>query len=264
MNIFLRELKASVKSLLIWSAIVVFFALVGFSKFSAFYQNEEMLQILENMPPALLESFNMNAFNMTEVTGFYGVMFAFYGLILSVAAAMWGSTIISKEERDRTVEFSLTLPVTRARLVTAKALAAAMDCVLLLLVTWGVTVAGAQQYSPEPAFYTFNAISIPAFFILQMIFLALGILLGCALKRHKLAGSLAVGVLLGTYFLSVLSGLSQDLNFLKYFTPFKYFDPLLMLTEGRLEPVFVLLSAGIVIVFMALAYVTYKKRDLYI
>ncbi len=262
MNIFLRELKASIKSLLIWSAIVVFFALVGFSKFSAFYQNEEMLQILEGMPPALLESFNMNAFNMTEVTGFYGVMFAFYGLILSVAAAMWGSTIISKEERDRTVEFSLSLPVTRARLVTAKTLAVVVDCVLLLLVTWGVTVAGAQQYSPDAAFYQFNAISIPAFFILQMIFLALGILLGCALRRHKLAGSLAVAVLLGTYFLSVLSGLSQDLDFLRYVTPFKYFDPLLMLAEGRLELVFVLLSGGIVIVFMALAYVTYKRRDL--
>ncbi len=32
---------------------------------------------------------------------------------------MWGSDIISKEERDKTVEY-LTLPVTRARLLTAK------------------------------------------------------------------------------------------------------------------------------------------------
>ena len=56
-------------------------------------------------------------------------MFTYFALMLSIAAAMWGSDIISKEERDKTVEFSLTLPVTRSRLVTAKALAALVNCI---------------------------------------------------------------------------------------------------------------------------------------
>jgi hypothetical protein len=44
------------------------------------------------------------------------------------------------------------------------------------------------------------------------------------LKQYRRAGSLAVSLLLGTYFLSILPGLNRDLDFLKYFTPFKYFD----------------------------------------
>ncbi len=37
---------------------------------------------------------------------------------------------------------------------------------------------------------------------MQMIFLALGIFLGCALKKFKLAGSTAIAVILVTYFTS--------------------------------------------------------------
>ncbi len=47
-------------------------------------------------------------------------MYTYFALLLSIAAAMWGTDVITKEERDRTVEFTLTLPVTRARLVTVR------------------------------------------------------------------------------------------------------------------------------------------------
>jgi ABC-2 type transport system permease protein len=263
-NIFLRELKANFKSLLIWSIILVLFIYVGFSKFSAYYENPEMLAILDSMPPAMLAAFSVSAFNLTTVTGFYGVMVTYFALILSIAAAMWGSGIISKEERDKTVEFSLTLPVRRTTLVTAKIAAAAVNCLLLSLVAWGITMASARQYQPEAGFQDFVALATLSFLIIEMIFLALGILLGCALKRHKQSGSISVWFILGTYFLSVLIGLDQDLDFLKYLTPFKYFDPAVILRESRLEPTFVLLSVGIIAACLVGAYLTYSRRDLYI
>jgi ABC-2 type transport system permease protein len=264
MNIFLHELRSNFKSLLIWSGIVFLFNLVGFSKFSAFYNNPELLSIVNSMPPAMISALSMNAFNLTTVTGFFGIMIVYFGLILAISAAMWGSDIISKEERDRTVEFSLTLPVTRSRVVTAKTAAAAVNCVILLLVTWGATLFGARNFNPDSNFYHFVSIAILAFFLLQMIFLALGIFLGCALKKYKLAGSVAIAVILVAYFTSILSGLNKDLDFLKYFTPFKYFEAAAMLRDSRLEWTFVLLSIGIIIALLIGAYTTYKKRDLYI
>ena len=75
---------------------------------------------------------------------------------------------------------------------------------------------------------------------------------------------MAVALLLGTYFLSVLSGLSEKLEFLKYFTPFKYFDPALLLRESRIDLAYVALSAGIIALCLVGAYLTYSRRDLYI
>jgi ABC-2 type transport system permease protein len=103
-----------------------------------------------------------------------------------------------------------------------------------------------------------------ALFIMQLIFLAIGIFLGCAMKRYKRASSVAVSLLLGTYFLSVISGLHKDLDFLKYLSPFKYFDAGLLLRESRLDLTFVGLSLAIILVSMVGAYVSYARRDLYI
>jgi ABC-2 type transport system permease protein len=264
MNIFVRELKANLRSLLIWGVIVILFVTIGISKFSAYYNNPEMLAILDEMPPALLSAFNMQAFNLTTLSGFFGVMFTYFALILSIAAAMWGSDIISKEERDKTVEFSLTLPVTRSRLVTAKTLAALVNCIGLLLITWGASLASAASYLPEAGFQSFLALCLLALFIIQLIFLAVGIFLGCAMKRYKRASSVAVSLLLGTYFLSVISGLNKNLEFLKYFSPFKYFDAGMLLRESRMDVTFVCLSLAIILVSMAGAYLTYTRRDLYI
>jgi ABC-2 type transport system permease protein len=263
-NILLRELRANFKSLIIWCAIVIVFNYVGFMKFSAYYNNPEMLKILDTLPPAMLAAFSMGNFNMTTVTGFYGLMITYFGLILAIAAAMWGSDIISKEERQKTVEFSLTLPVTRRRLITGKTLAALVNCIILVLVTWGITLVSARPYNPDSEFLAFVANSIPAYFLMELIFLALGIFLGCAMKKHKQSGSLAVSILLGTYFASVLAGMSKEMEFLKYFSPFKYFDPFLMLKNSGLDPLYVLLSLAIVGVLIVGAYLTYQKRDLYI
>jgi ABC-2 type transport system permease protein len=264
MNIFVRELKSGLKSLLIWGVIVVLFVIVGVSKFQAYYGNPEMLKILDCMPAAMLDAFNMRAFNLTTVSGFFGIMFSYFALIVSIAAAMWGSDIISKEERDKTVEFSLTLPVTRARVVTAKALAALVNCIGLLLVTWGASVVGTMRYPPEAGFSRFLTLCMLAMFVMELVFLAIGIFLGCAMKQYRRAGSVAVTLLLGTFFLSVISSMNTDLDFLRYLSPFRYFDAGLMLREARLDPVFVGLSLAIVVVSMAGAYLTYARRDLYI
>jgi beta-exotoxin I transport system permease protein len=264
MNIFKYELKANFRSLLIWAVIVVLFVLLGVSKFSAYYHNQEMAKLISDLPQALQDILNTQAFDLTKLTGFFGVMFTYFALLLSIAAGMWGADIISREERDKTVEFSLSMPVTRARLITYKALAALVNCIVLLGVTWGASLVSASKYQPDAAFFKFLALEMLAVFFLQLIFLAVGLLLGCAMKRYRMAVSTAVFVLLGTYFLSVFVILDSRLDFLRFFTPFAYFNPATLLNQSSFDAVFIILTAVIVIASMAGAYVSYAKRDLYI
>jgi len=264
MNIFLRELRANIKTLIIWGVVVVLFVIMGFSKFAAYEGNPELLAILDEMPPAVLEAFNMNSFNLTTITGFFGVMINYFAIILSAAAVMWGSDIITKEERDKTVEFSLTLPVRRGKVVTAKTLAAAVNCVGLLLITWAAVLGASASYQTTNDYYEYVALTMVTFFLLQMIFLAIGVFLGCALKHYKQATSAALAILLGTFFLSILTGLNEDLEFLQYVSPFKYFDAVKLLNEATVEPVYLVITAAIIIVSFIGAHLTYARRDLYI
>ncbi len=264
MNIFQRELKANLRSLITWGVILVLFTVVGLSKFSAYEGNPELVAILDSMPSAVIEAFQFRAFNLTTVTGFFGIMFSWLALLLSIAAAMWGSGIITKEERDKTVEFALTLPVTREGVVTSKALAALINCVVLQVITGGATLLGVMQYQPGREFYEFFALSMVALFIIQMVFLAVGLLLGCAIKRYRVVGSLTVSIILVTYFISIISALDEDLEFLKYFSPFTYFNPATLLNESKIDLSFVVLSLAIIAVSVFFAYISYSRRDLYI
>ena len=264
MNIFLRELRANLKSLLIWSLIVSFLIMMAVAKFSGFANDPEMVKMLDSMPPALLDALSMRAFNLTTLSGFYGVMFIYFSLMAAIAAAMWGSDIISKEERDKTVEFSLVLPVSRSRVVTAKALAALVNCIAFVLITWLVSLVGVRSYDPDQAFYTFLALEMQALFMIELIFLAIGLLLGCAMKQYKRAGSTAVAIILLTYFMSIVIVLQEKLDFLKYVTPFKYFDAGELFRTGKMEGTYLLLTVVIIVVCVSLAYVIYNKRDLYI
>jgi ABC-2 type transport system permease protein len=264
MNIFLRELKANLKSLLIWSAIIMLLIFMAVTKYSAFAGDPEMLKMLDSMPPALLDALSMRAFNLTTISGFYGVMFIYFGLMAAIAASMWGSDIISKEERDKTVEFSLVLPVTRSRVITAKGLAALVNCIAFVLITWVVSLVAVQSYNPDQAFYNFLALEMQAMFVIELIFLAIGLLLGCAMKQYKRSGSTAVAIILTTYFMSIMAVMNEKLDFLKYFTPFKYFDAGELFRSGKMDGTYLLISAAIIVVSVIAAYWIYNRRDLYI
>ncbi len=264
MNIFLRELKANLKSLLIWSGIIILLIILAVAKFSAFAGDPATIKMLDSMPPGLLAAFGLNAFNMTTISGFYGVMFIYFALMAAIAAAMWGSESISKEERNKTVEFSLVLPVSRSRVVTAKALAALVNCILFVLITWGASLVAVQPYKPDAAYYQFLLLEMQGMFFIELIFLAVGLLLGCVMKRYKLSGSTAVAIILTAYFLSIVTAMDKSLDWLKYLTPFKYFDAGTLFRTGKLDPAYMLLSAAIIVVCLAMAYVVYNRRDLYI
>lgn len=264
MNIFVRELKANYKSLIIWSAIITLLIMIAVSKFSAFAGNPEMLAILDSVPPAMLDAMNMRSFNLVTLSGFYGLMFIYFGLLGAIAAAMWGSDIISKEERNKTVEFSLVLPVSRSRVITAKALAALFYCAAFVLITWAVSMVAVRPYNPDQAFFDFLALEMRAMFFIELIFLAIGLLLGCALKQYRRASSIAIAIILGTYFVSILSGMQQDLDFLKYFTPFSYFNAGDFYHSGSLDGTYLLISAAIIALSVVGAYLAYNRRDLYI
>lgn len=264
MNIFLRELKANLKSLLIWSAIIALLIFMAVTKYAGFAGDPEMMKILETMPKGVLDAFSMRSFNLTTLSGFYGIMFIYFSLMAAIAAAMWGSDIISKEERDKTVEFSLVLPVTRSRVITAKALAALVNCIAFVLITWAVSLAMVKQYTPDQAFYDFLALEMRAMFVIELIFLAMGLLLGCAMKQYKRAASTAVAIILAFYFMSIVSGMHEKLDFIKYISPFKYFDAGELFRTGAMNGTYLVISLAIIVVCVAAAYWSYNRRDLYI
>ena len=68
MHVIKWELKANLKSLLIWCAIFTALIFMMTSEFSAYYNNPEMADIMKMFPEAMLKAFSMDNANLTTTT----------------------------------------------------------------------------------------------------------------------------------------------------------------------------------------------------
>jgi ABC-2 type transport system permease protein len=263
MNIFLKEMKSHRKSLIFWSIGVFLMVASGMVKYESLSSSgQPMNEMLAGMPKSMLALLGIGDFDISTPTGYYGLLFIYLLLMATIHAAMLGATIIAKEERDKTSEFLFVKPVSRNRIITAKLLAAFLNVLILNLITFVSSVGLVGKYSNGEVVTKDIAITMAGMFILQLLFMVIGSSLAAGKIKSKSAASLATGVLLLTYVISVAIDLNENIEGLKYLTPFKYFEAKNVMFGGGFELIFVLLS-GVLIAALTLAtFVFYKKRDL--
>lgn len=264
MNIIRREIRAHLKAFIIWNISIFLFTISMTSEFSAYYNNPDMAEVLDMMPQQVLDAFSMSAANLTTVSGYISIAAPYFYLLLGIYAGLLGSGIISKEERDKTAEFFMTLPVSRIKVITTKLIAAIILCVAMAGSVIGQLYAVTTQYDKMEDFNTFMLLVFISLAIIELIFMSIGMLLAAVMKRYKRSGSYSIGILMILYFTSIAIAFREELENLKYVTPFKYFEPAAFLRDLEFEPVYLFISAGIVIVSLIVTYVVYPRRDLHI
>jgi ABC-2 type transport system permease protein len=263
MNIFIREMKAHRKSLIIWSIGMLFMIISGMGKYSSYSgSGQSVTELFDKMPKSLKAVLGFGGFDVTKASGFYGMLFLYLVIMVTIHAVMLGANIISKEERDKTTEFLMVKPVSRTRIITSKLLAALANIVVINIVTLFLSISIVGKYSKGEAIAGDIQILMVGMFILQLLFLFIGTAIASFSKNPKISNSIATTVLLVTFLISVVTDLNSNLEVLKYVTPFKYFVAEKIMYGGGLDPVFVILSFVIIAVMVYGTYVFYKKRDL--
>lgn len=263
MNIFLRELKAHWRSLIIWCVVILFLVVSAMAKFQSYSETgQSMTELLSHMPRALRIVLGMGNLDLATAGGFYGMFYLYLLLMAGIHASMLGAGIIAKEERDKTTEFLIAKPVSRERVISSKLLAALFNILVYNIVTLVFSLAIVGQYAGGEDVTNEILLMMAGMFMLQLIFLSIGAGTAALSRRPKGAGSIATAILLGTYVISAASGIDSRLDGLKYITPFKYFDAEQLIRDGSFQPVFVILSAVIVAAMVCVTYVFYKKKDL--
>ena len=106
------------------------------------------------------------------------------------------------------------------------------------------------------------AIAMIGMFMLQVLFLVMGSAIAAVRKKPKIAASISTGILLVTYILSIAIDLNEKLAFLKYFSPFKYFEANVIMGGGGLDTVFVLIAVIMIVNLLIITLVFYSNRDL--
>lgn len=262
MNIIFHELKTNLKAFIIWTVALSLLFYAASFEYEAFATNDLINQYLDSFEPFFRALAGMTV-DINTPEGYLSLISLYIYLPLAIYSGLLGSNIISKEERDKTAEYLFTLPVKRSKVIFSKLVTTIFYSILINVLVLIVTYYSFGRLGTNEIYDSFILNIGIGTFIIQMIFMSLGMGLSSTLKHYKKSGGITIGILMGTFMLHILIGLTDKIDFLKYITPFKYFGTDLMI-EGEFKLVFILLSILLIGTGMFSLFYFYRKRDLYI
>lgn len=263
MNIIKRELKANLKSFLIWFIPLSLIMYIVTFEFESFAGNTEIIDAMQSFE-ILFQALGASITDITTPEGYISLVSLYIFLPLTIYSGLLGSNIISKEEKDKTAEYLFTLPIKRVQVIKSKLIVAVIYSVLINVILLSVICVSYLRFDRSDQYFSFIINLSIGVFLTQIIFLGIGMFLSSMLKQYKKSGSLTIAALMGTYLISVLiTMVDGKLDFIKFLIPFQYFPASDMLI-GDFNVFYIILSIVIFAVTAAFTFIFYKKRDLYL
>src|SRR3954471_5002833 len=262
MNIFMHELRAYRKSTIIWTISLIMIVLLFMSFYSSFAKDAaEFTKIMEGYPEAIRNLLGVNLGNLFTILGFYSFLLTFITLCGAIQAMNLGTSIVSKEVREKTADFLLTKPVTRTTVMTAKLLAAFISLVITnIFYLAAASIIIFQVKTGDFSFKLFIMLSLTMFFV-QLLFLAVGIFISVILSKIKSVLTISLATVFAFYFLGMFSTTGEEAK--RYLSPFKYFNTAYILENSGYEATFLVAGAVIIILSIAASYYVYVKKDIH-
>ena len=260
MPIMLFEIKRNRLSLIIWSAVLSFLiAVCVFIYPEIAKEMESMKDIFANMG-AFSDAFGLDQLQFGEFMGYFAIECAeTLGIGGAIFAALLGVNALGKEERERTAEFLFTHPVTRTRVVLEKLLAVVSEILMLNISVALVTIASVALISVEADYLKLLLIFL-SLLILQIEIAVICFTISSFLVRGGVA--VGIGVAIGSYFLNIISNISEDAVFLKYITPFGYTDGGYINEHASLDIKYLVIHLIVTAILAMLSFYRYNKKDI--
>ena len=253
-----KTLRDDRRALLGWAAGIGVFVAVYVSFYPTF--RGDTLQARQNAVPEGFRDF-LGAADFTSGAGYLqATVYSLIPLILLVlCATLLGNRAIAGPEEAGTLDLLLANPVSRRRFVLQRFAALAAGIVAVGVVPWVLVVLLEGRLDMGVGASNVSAASL-GMLLVALCFGTVAFAVGAA-TGSKAAVLSVTGVLaVGTYVLNGLGGLVEGVRPLRWLSPFHYYlggDPL----HNGFQVGYLLVLVGIVVVLVAVAAVTFERRD---
>lgn len=262
MNIYFRELKARRKSIIFWSIGIFFLEVASMNKFAGFEKSGQATEVFAAFPKGLAAAFGLGNVDINTALGWFAMAFMYTLVLVAIHASLLGAGILVEEEQDKTAEFLYAKPISRAKVITDKLLAALTLIIVLNIATLLSSIAAVAMVNKGASANNEIMLMMAGMFVVQVIFMSIGTAAAAISKKPKHATQAASAIMFSTFFLSLWLDITEKLPWLKYLTPFKYFDAKVFANHAKFDLVYLVISIGIIAAMLAATYFFYGGRDL--
>ncbi len=246
-----------------WSVGVSMFVFINMIFYPSFKnQAEELQKGFENLPDVAVQLFGGSTDFFSPV-GFLNsqIFFLMLPLLLSILAISLGSSLLAKEEQDKTIDLLLSRPISRSRLLASKMLSGII--ILGIATTTGlitiIITARIVELEVGPARI---AIATLLCFLLALSLGAISYALTASGRSRTISLSVTSVIALGGYLVSSLAGTVSWLATPAKLFPFNYYQPESLLL-GSFSWMNLSILASSIVLLGAVSVYAFKRRDIY-
>ncbi len=259
-----RELKVNLKGFIIWNVVLLGIFLIAYLMYPSIIASDNismMDEMLKMFPEEMLKAFNYDISMMDTAYGWLkSEGFVFVLLITGCYAGILGSNILLKEENDKTIEYLNSLPIRRKDIVINKVIAGVIYIIIMIAL---LTLFNYISLSLSGDFdkKQFLLLSVTPLFPALVLYFVCMFLSTFTHKTKKMLGA-SLAIVLISYFLQMLSQISDSVEFLKYASIFTLADIRNVILDVSINPIMVLISIILIGIFFTLTIVNYDKKEL--
>ena len=261
MTILKHELRRSRVPFWIWTGAIGFLLAVCIFLFPEMKGEMEGVSEVFSSMGAFTAAFGMDRLNFGTLNGYYAIECGnVLGLGGAFFAALLAAGMLCKEEKERTAEFLLTHPVSRARVVTEKLAAVLILITVMNLIICALAV-GSILAIGESVPWRELTLQHLAYWLMQLAIAGICFGVSAFLRRGSAGVGLGIAVML--YFMNLIANITESASFLKDLTPFGYCDGAEIASSGSLDFKRLAIGAAFFAVGVASAYWNYTRKDIH-
>lgn len=263
MTLYKREIKNSIKILIIFAAILTMYISIIISMY-----NPEMMELLENFNetmPEIMAAVGMNA-GATSLLGFminylYGFILLVFPMIFSI---LRGNGLIAKYVDKGSIVTLLAAPIKRSKVAITQMCVLITGIIILLIYATGIELVVANVSFPKELIVS-DLIKVNiALLCLHLFIGSVCYLASCLFSETKYSIGFGAGIPALMFILYMLSNTGEKAEVVKCFTIFTLFDAS-GIVAGDSSAIMGMLALGIgSIVLYALGVIAFCKKDLHI
>ena len=261
MTILRHELRRSRVPFWIWTGAIGFLLAVCIFLFPEMKGEMEGVSEVFSSMGAFTAAFGMDRLNFGTLSGYYAIE---CGNVLGLGGAFFSALLaagmLCKEEKERTAEFLLTHPVSRARIVTEKLAAVLILITVMNLIIYALAVGSILAIGEDVPWRELNLQHL-AYWLLQLELA--GICFGVSAFLRRGSAGVGLGIAAMLYFMNLIANITESAAFLKDITPFGYCDGAEIASSGSLDCKRLAVGAAFFAVGVAAAYWKYTRKDIH-
>ncbi len=263
-NIITRKFKDQYKSILYYLAGLIGYSWIMISMFPSM-QKVDFESYFDQMPKEFLKFFgDINAQAYGTIEGFLSLEYLSFFFIIIIAfyvAASAGSTIAGGIEK-RTIDFDLSQPISRTKLLISEAIVSLANTFILTFGTSYSIWLLCQAYN-----ISISAKGILAFALTATIFLwaiyGVAIFISSLLRSKMTVAAITLAFVLGSYvFYSLTKIIDKLKDYDKLSIFYLYTNPQELLKNGDIHWTYILILAAIFAIGLISSLIIFNKKDI--